>query len=220
MHRELVVVDGASTDRTVEIVQGFESPLVQVHSARDRGIYDALNKGIARATGDVVGILHSNDYFASPTILNQVAEAFADPNLDAVFADVTFFPPGKPDRVVRRYRSNRFRPALLAYGLMPAHPTLYLRRRVFERFGVYRTDFRIAGDFEFIARIFRENRISYRYVEDVWTRMETGGASTGGLRSKMVINAEVLRACRDLGISTSYARLLARYPRKVLEMFH
>ncbi len=217
--RELVVVDGASRDRTVEIVRSYDSPLIRVESEPDKGIYDAINKGIGRARGEVIGLLHSNDHFAGDGVLGRIARAFAEPMLDAVFADVTFFAPAQPLRVVRRYRSHRFTPAMLSYCWMPAHPTLYLRRRVFDRFGLYRTDFRIASDFEFVARIFKDNTLRYLYFDEVWTRMQTGGASTGGLHSKWILNTEVLRACRELGIPSSGLHLLAKYPFKILELF-
>jgi glycosyltransferase involved in cell wall biosynthesis len=216
--REMVVIDGASSDRTLAIVESYASPLIRIHSERDKGIYDAINKGIGRAQGEVIGLLHANDHFADDGVLGRIAAAFADPALDAVFADVTFFAPGQPQRVVRRYRSDRFNASLLSYGWMPAHPTLYLRRGVFDRFGLYRTDLRIAGDFEFVARIFKDGALRYRYFDEVWTRMQTNGASTGGLRSKWILNTEVLRACRDLGLPSSGLRLLAKYPRKILEL--
>ena len=216
--RELVVVDGASKDETCAVVEGFASPLISLASGPDRGIYDAINKGIARAEGEVIGILHSNDRYAHPHVLSRVAEAFAAEDLDAVFADVTFHPPGQPDRVIRRYDSSHFRPERIAAGAMPAHTALFLHRRVFEAHGLYRTDYRIAGDFEFVARVFRKGDIRWRHVPEVWVRMEAGGASTSGLRSKILGTQEVRRACRENGIATSYPRILSKYPRKLLEL--
>lgn len=216
--RELVVVDGGSTDATCAVVQGLDSPLIRLRSEPDRGIYDAINKGIGRAEGQVIGILHSNDRLAHPGVLARVAETFAAGDYDAVYADVTFHPPGQPDRVIRRYDSGHFRPERLIFGAMPAHTALFLHRRVFDRFGLYRTDYRIAGDFEFVARIFKDGRLRARHVPEVWVRMEAGGASTSGLRSKIRGTQEVVRACRENGLRTSYPRILSKYPRKLMEL--
>lgn len=216
--RELVVVDGDSRDGTCAVVEGFDSPLIRLASEPDRGIYDAINKGIGRAQGQIIGILHSNDRLAHPGVLARVAETFAADDLDAAYADVTFFAPEAPDRVTRRYDSSRFAPAALAQGLMPAHTSLFLHRRVFETFGLYRADYRIAGDFEFVARIFKDGRLRARYLPEVWVHMLAGGASTAGLGAKVTLNREVRRACRENGIATSYPRLLSKYPRKILEL--
>ena len=216
-NKEQVVVDGASKDRTMEIVRSFTDENSIITSERDNGIYDAINKGIALATGDVIGLLHSDDFFAHSSVLTQIAEAFEDPGLDIVYADAGFFSPGKPDRIIRRYNSGRFNSSRIKNGWMPAHTTMYARRRVFEQYGNYSDEFKIAADFEFVARIFVSGAIKACYIPNIWVMMQTGGASTGGLKSKLVLNREVLKACRMNDIPTSYARLLLKYPEKLLE---
>jgi glycosyltransferase involved in cell wall biosynthesis len=215
--KELIVIDGASGDRTADIVRSFDSPLIRLQSEPDRGIYDAINKGIAMARGESIGLLHSNDLFSSPDILTRIAGHMEDPALDGVFADIVFFRQDRPQRIVRRYSSASFSPARIASGWMPAHTSLYLRRSVFQRFGTYKIDYKIAADFEYVARIFSAG-ISYKYVPEVWVLMLAGGASTAGLRAKIILNAEVVRACRENGIDTSYARILSKYPKKALEL--
>jgi glycosyltransferase involved in cell wall biosynthesis len=218
-HVEHIVVDGASSDRTMTIVRELGTRVARVVSEPDRGVYDALNKGIRLAGGDVVGLLHSDDRYAAPDVLERVAAAFRDdPGLSGVYADVEFVRPDDDTRVVRRYSSRRFRPSLLAWGWMPAHPTLFLRREVCVRIGDYRTDFRIASDFEYTIRLFREPGLRFRYIDDVLVRMRTGGLSTRGLASTRTINAEILRACREHGIRTSLPRLYARYAVKAFEL--
>lgn len=216
--KELIVVDGLSCDRTCEIVTSFSDDRIHLCSEKDKGIYDGINKGIGRASGDVIGLLHSNDLFASGAVLETIASAFEEPSLDAVYADIVMFPPDQPEKVVRRYNSGGFRPERLRFGIMPAHPTLYLRRRVFDRFGQYDPAYRISGDFEFVGRIFKDAQLKSHYFNEVWMRMQTGGASTGGLKSKYVLNTEVLRACRALGIRSSWAHMLAKYPMKLGEV--
>jgi len=215
--RELLVIDGASRDRTCEIVRAYSSPLIRFISEPDKGIYDALNKGIAAASGEVIGVLHSNDLFAGPGVLSQIAQAFAQPELDAIYADVVFFKADAPEKITRHYRSDRFTPGKIGWGIMPAHTTLFLRRRVFDRYGKYKIDYKIAGDYEFMARIFHQTGLVSYYIPAVLVRMLSGGASTGGLRSKLLLNREVLRACRENGISTNYFKILSKYPAKIFE---
>lgn len=216
---EHIVVDGASTDGTMAIIDRFRANIAQVISEPDRGIYDAMNKGIALATGQVIGFLNADDVYANPRVLCRVAEVMAHDDLDALFADAEFFSAEDPMRTVRRYRSERFSPNRIAWGWMPAHPTLFLHRRVFERFGAFRTDYRIAGDFELIARIFHANALKYRYLPEVLVRMRTGGISTGGWRNTLLLNREVLRACRENGIYTNPLMILSKYPAKLLEFW-
>lgn len=214
---EHIVIDGASRDRTLSIVDAHRSLLAQVISEPDRGIYDAMNKGLRLATGDVVGFLNSDDYYTHDTAIETIARAFAQPGIDAVFADARFIDPNRPDKVIRRYSSRHFHPGRIAWGWMPAHPTLYLRRAVYERYGEFRTDFRIAGDFEFIARVFGHHDIRYRYLPEVLVTMRTGGISTSGLRGTVLLNREVLRACRLNRIPTNYFKIGSKYLLKLLE---
>ncbi len=214
-----VIVDGASTDGTLDVIRANASSNSVIISEPDLGIYDAINKGIKASSGDVIGLLHSDDYFATSTELEKVAHAFQDPELDAFYADVSYFKPEDEEQITRRYRSHLFTPNRLKYGLMPAHTSLYLRRRVFEKYGYYRLDYKIAADYEFVVRIFRDGNLKSFYHPDVIVRMQTGGASTAGWRSKLTINQEVVRACEDNGISTNHALVLAKYPFKILELF-
>lgn len=217
--KEQVIIDGRSTDGTLDLIKTHAQPGAVIVSEPDNGIYDAINKGIKAATGDVIGLLHSDDRFADTTVLTEIAQAFQDPSVDVVFADAGFFESAAPDRVVRRYNSGRFSRDAIARGWMPAHTTMYARRRVFDSFGLYKTDYHIAADFEFVARIFGKGGATYRYVPKVWMLMQTGGASTNGLGAKITLNREVLRACRENGIRTSYLRILSKYPAKILERF-
>lgn len=215
---EHIVVDGGSTDRTCALVREHGTRATVLVSGADQGIYDAMNKGVALASGEVVGFLNSDDRYASGAVLAQVAEAMAaQKGLDAVFGDVAFFNPARPERDVRRYRSNRFRPERLGWGWMPAHPAMFVRRSLFERFGNFRTDYRIAGDYEWVARVFGTRRLQYQHLPHVLVRMQTGGASTGGWRNTVLLNREVMRACKDNGIPTNWLKILSKYPAKLSE---
>ena len=217
---EHIVVDGASTDSTVEIIELHGKHVARFISEPDRGIYDAMNKGLDLATGEVIGFLNADDVYADNGVLQRVSTIMARRNLDALFGDAEFVSPVRPDHPLRRYRSERFRPERIAWGWMPAHPALFLKRSVYEHFGKFRTDYRIAGDFELVARVFHGGTLTYRHVPEVLVRMRTGGISTGGWRNTILLNQEVLRACRENGIATSLPKILSKYPAKLLEFLH
>jgi glycosyltransferase involved in cell wall biosynthesis len=210
-------VDGGSTDGTLEIIAARRASIAALIPGPDRGIYDALNKGLAVATGDIIGFLHADDVYAADDVIGRVVQDFSAHAVDAVYGNVAFVRADDLERVVRVYRSQRFRPSRIAWGWMPAHPALFLSRRVFERFGAFKTDYAIAADFEFVARIFSSPGFSYRYLPKVLVKMRMGGISTKGWRSTVTLNREVLRACRENGIRSNYLKILSKYPAKALE---
>jgi hypothetical protein len=176
-----------------------------------------MNKGLALASGEVVGFLNADDIYADKDVLSRVVGIMEHESLDALFGDVEFFRSEDPTRTVRRYRSARFSPDQIALGWMPAHPALFLRRRVYEHYGVFRTDYRIAGDFEYCARIFHSDTLVYRSLPETLVRMRTGGISTNGWRNTVLLNREVLRACRENGINTNIIKIFSKYPAKLME---
>lgn len=217
---EHIVIDGASRDGTGGIIEQFRSRLAHVLSEPDEGIYDAMNKGLDRASGDIVCFLNADDQYASNSVLSRVATLMYQHHLDALMGDVGFFHEANPLRMVRRYRSNHFTPGRLAWGWMPAHPALFLSRAVVQRVGRFKTDYRIAGDYEFIVRAFHGHEVRYRHLPEVLVNMQTGGASTRGFSAKLRLNREVLRACRENGLQTNIVKILSKYPAKILEFLH
>jgi glycosyltransferase involved in cell wall biosynthesis len=214
---EHIVVDGGSTDGTLEVIERERDAISKFIPGPDKGVYDALNKGIAAASGDVIAFLHSDDVYAHPEVVARVVQRMERESLDALYGDVAFVRGEAPDRIVRVYSSRRFSPSRIAWGWMPAHPALFIRTEVYRRQGVFKTDYRIAADFEFVARIFSTGRLRYAYVPDVMVRMRMGGLSTRGWKSTLTLNREVLRACRENGIRTNYLKILSKYPAKALE---
>lgn len=204
---EHVVVDGASTDGTVETIRAMIGPGTRFASEPDGGIYDALNKGIRRASGEVIGILHSDDVFAGPDVLATVRARFEDPEVDAVYGDLEYVSARDTTRVIRHWVSGEFTPERLARGWMPPHPTLFLRRQVFDRDGLYDTSYRIAGDYDAVLRYFARPGFRAVYVPEVLVRMRVGGASNGSLRQILRKSAEDYRALRLNGIGGATALL-------------
>lgn len=218
---EHIVIDGESTDGTQEIIESHQSMLAKVVSEPDRGIYDAMNKGLRLATGELIAFLNADDVYADRDVLARVATIVAERNLDAVFGDVIFTSGSEQSgRPKRRYSSRHFTPGRIAWGWMPAHPALFLRHNVYEQFGGFRADYRIAGDFEMVARVFSGGALAYCYIPEVLVRMRPGGVSTKGWRSTWLLNQEVLRACKENGIKTNMLKILSKYPAKLLEYTH
>jgi glycosyltransferase len=197
---ELVVIDGGSTDGTLEVLRSYADRLHVLVSEPDRGIYDALNKGIQRASGEVVGFLHSDDLFADAGVLSRIATAFADPGVDAVYGDLLYVRKDNPDQVVRYWRSGEFSGRRLGWGWMPPHPTLYIRRHVYEQHGLFDTSFRIAADYDFILRTLGQNRVGVCYIPEVLVKMRVGGVSNRSLSNIMRKSSEDLRALRRNGM--------------------
>lgn len=197
---EHIVIDGASTDGTLQCLQARRIDMAVLVSEPDGGIYDALNKGLARATGDVVGLMHSDDFFADDQVLQDVATAFADPAVDAVYGDLDYVARDDPARIIRRWRSGAYDPARLARGWMPPHPTLYLRRSVIERWGGFDTRFRIAADYDAVLRYFGKGRIQAAYVPRVLVKMRVGGESNRSLSRIWRKSREDYQALRRNGM--------------------
>jgi glycosyltransferase involved in cell wall biosynthesis len=193
---EHVVVDGASRDATLGVVNAYPQPWRHMISEPDGGIYDAMNKGMHLATGDVIGFINSDDFYASPDALAKVAKVFEDPAVDACWGDLCYVKQDQPDQVVRYWRSSEFRPGLFRTGWCPPHPTLFVRRRVYERLGGFDLGYSIAADMELMARLLEVHRINARYLPTLLVKMRTGGASGHNWRSILLQNQEIWRAMK------------------------
>ena len=198
---EYIVVDGASTDGTVEIVQSYGDKITKFVSEKDKGIYDGLNRGVALATGDVVAFLHSDDLYESDSVVEMIAREFeADSSLDGVYGDLIYTYKDDTSKVLRYWKSREFDVSLLARGWMPAHPTLFLKREVYERFGEFDLDFKIAADYDFMLRVLKSG-IKVKYLPSVLYKMRVGGESNKSLKNIVRKSREDLRALRknDVG---------------------
>lgn len=218
---EYIIVDGASTDGTQEIVRSYESLFngrLKWISEKDNGIYDAMNKGIKMATGDVVGILNSDDYFTRNDVIASMAQSFEDKNLDAVYGDIHFIHDGNPEKCVRYYSSKPFRPLWLRFGFMPAHPSFYCRRELFDKAGLYKTDYKIGSDYEMMVRLFMVHKIRAKYLPLDFVTMRTGGASTRNVRSRLQLIKDDVRGCRENGIYTNPLMICIKFLYKIFEL--
>lgn len=214
---EYIIVDGASTDDTMKIAEEYDDKIAALVSEPDKGIYDAMNKGIGLASGDVIGILNSDDVYAGADSVQQLVSCMISADSDTVFADLVQVDPNNLDRVMRYYDSSRFSPERLRYGWMPAHPTFMAKRRLYQQWGGFSVDYKIASDYEMMVRLLYRARASYVYLPSVVVKMRAGGVSTGGLRNSWILNKEIVRACKQNGLDTSLPRVLLKTPLKLLE---
>lgn len=208
---EYIIVDGGSTDGTVDIIKKYDKYISKWVSEPDQGIYDAMNKGITMASGDVVGILNSDDFYASNTVIPMVMNEFASQNVESVFADLVYVKRDKPDEVVRYYRSSNFHPKKFAYGWMPAHPTFFVKMCCYERYGLFKTDYKISADYELLVRFLSKHGVSFNYVPRVIIKMRSGGISTRNIKSNWILNNEILRACRENSVDTNIFKVYSKY---------
>lgn len=217
---EYLIIDGGSTDETIDIVKSYESEFsgrLKWVSEKDQGIYDAMNKGIKMASGDVVGILNSDDYFTSDDILQTVDNAFKSHEIDAIYGDIHFIRDGAPDKCVRYYSSRMFSPFWLRFGFMPAHPSFYCKREVFEKAGLYSLDYKIGADYEMTVRLFKRHKIKSLYVNKDFVTMRTGGASNNNVRSRLTLIEEDVKACRVNGIYTNRFFIMLKFLYKIFD---
>jgi glycosyltransferase involved in cell wall biosynthesis len=219
-HIEYIVVDGASTDGTLNIIHQYRDQINQFISEKDNGVYDAINKGIQLATGDIVGVLHADDRFAHPDVINNIVQHFSShPLLECMFGDVCFVRPENPNEVIRYVSSSIFNLNRFRYGIMPAHPTFYCYKKFFDTHGLYRTDLDIAADFDLLLRFLKIHKLTFKYIPELMIEMNVGGKSTSGLSSTLQINREIRQVLKEHKIPSSYLHLYSRYFLKIREFF-
>lgn len=192
---EHIIVDGYSADRTLDIVKQYPH-VAKIISEPDKGIYDAMNKGIQLATGEIIGLLNADDFYADDSILAQVAAVFQDATVQACYADLIYVDKEDTSRVIRYWKSRPFCSGLFKKGWMPAHPTFFVRREVYEKWGNFNLNFPRQADFELTMRFLEVHQIKSVYVPKIWVRMRTGGASNNSINGIVKGNLEAYRACK------------------------
>jgi glycosyltransferase involved in cell wall biosynthesis len=215
---EYIVIDGQSTDGTMDIINEYRDRISRVVSEQDHGLYAAINKGIDLAQGDVIGLIHSDDFYLDNLVIQRVADEFINKKVDSVFADLLYIKDNNVEKALRYFSTKNFTPEKLIYGLMPPHPTFFVKKDIYEKYGGYEVDYKIAGDYEMFVRLLYVNKISYAYINLPIIKMRVGGISSGGMKTKIACNMEVIRAIRANGVKTNHLVILKKYPIKILEI--
>ena len=216
---EHIVIDGGSTDATLALVKAHGARVAHLVSERDHGIYDAMNKGLALATGEAVGFLNSDDVYADTRVVERIARTLHAPGVDACYGDLVFVDAQHTDRVVRYWKSGSYRKGACARGWMPPHPTFYARRRAYVKHGGFDVSFRMAADFEMSLRLLDVAGLHAVHIPEVLVRMRMGGASTRGLASVVRNNRETARACVKHGLPGGVRFVTGRVLAKMPELF-
>ena len=194
---ELIVIDGASTDDTISILNQFSDQISILVSEPDDGIYDALNKGISLATGNIIGFMHSDDLFNNQNSLEKVVQAFNDHDVDAVYGDLIYVDKENTDNVVRYWKSGKYSHDQLARGWMPPHPTFYMKRSCYEKYGGFDLQYRIAADYDALLRYLVDGNIRIHYIPEVLVRMRVGGVSNRSLGNMLLKSQEDYRIIKS-----------------------
>ena len=215
---EYIIIDGGSTDATLDILRKYGNDIDYWVSERDAGLYDAMNKGIALASGDYIGMLKADDFFADPHALEKIAVHLKKSGADAVFSCLDIVDPADEKWIVRKYRVSSFSPFMLRIGVMPPHPTFYCRRSCYAKAGPHRTDYRLAADFEMVVRLLLKHHITWEFIDETTVKMRSGGISSSGIKSRWVVNREIIRACTENGLYTNMLLLALKLPIRFLEL--
>jgi glycosyltransferase involved in cell wall biosynthesis len=204
---EHLIIDGASKDGTVEMVRSYANPQIRLISEPDKGIYDAMNNGLAQATGEVVGFLNSDDFYADAAVLTKIANAFQDPTVDACYSDLVYVAQDN-SRIVRYWKSKPFTKGDFAKGWCPAHPTFYVRKSVIDRLGLFDQSYKMGVDVEFMMRYLERGQVRSVYIPHVLVRMRVGGASNQSWKNILLQNQEIFTALRKNGVPFSVVRFV------------
>lgn len=213
---EYIVIDGLSTDGTQEIVLSYNYKISRFISEKDRGLYDAMNKGIGLATGEIIGIINSDDVYAKSDVISRVISAFKKYEVDVVYGDLYYFKTGFQDNPLRHYRGGVFSLKRVSYGLMPPHPTFFIRKSVYEKHGKFDTQYSLSADFDLILRFLGIHRVSFKYIPEVLVKMRIGGKSTSSFRRTIIMNKEDLHSCKRHGVKTCMLKFYSKYFIKIL----
>jgi glycosyltransferase involved in cell wall biosynthesis len=214
---EYIIVDGLSTDGTQQIVESYGPRIAKFVSEKDDGLYHAMNKGIELASGDIIGIINSDDIYANSSVVSQVVSTFNEKKVDVVYGDLYYFRSGAPKIPLRYYKGGNFSLRRVQFGLMPPHPTFFIKRSVYEKYGKLDTQYTLSADFDLILRMLGVHKVPFFYISEVLVKMRTGGKSTSSLKRTFIMNKEDLHSCKKNGVHTNVFKFYLKY---LIKIFH
>ncbi len=214
---EYIVVDGKSTDDTLSIIEKHKDNISRVISEKDNGLYDALNKGIDLATGDVVGILHSDDFYIDNKVIERYAQVFLESDVDAVYSDLYYVDKNDTDKIIRRWKSGDFKYNSFINGWMPPHPTFFVKRDVYKKHGKFNLEFKSAADYEIMLRFIQKKSIAVYYLPHFTIKMRVGGKSNASVQNRIQANLEDRKAWQINNIQPRFYTLYLKPLRKIFQ---
>lgn len=216
---EYIVVEGASTDNTLSIIKKYSAEITKIISEKDQGIYDALNKGIDQANGDVIGILHSDDVYANSNIISKVVKEFQSKKSDAVYGDLQYIGNKNPGKIFRTWVAKEYKEGMFIKGWMPPHPTFFVKKAFYDKYGKFNTSLKTAADYELMLRFIHKFKISLSYISEVLVRMRIGGKSNAGLLNRIKANIEDRKAWKINGLKPGFFTLYLKPLSKIKQFF-
>jgi glycosyltransferase involved in cell wall biosynthesis len=216
---EFILIDGGSTDGTLEIAAKYSHRIAKLISEKDKGLYDALNKGIAYSEGDIIGILHSDDFFTGPSVISSYVAVFNKQQCDAVYADLHYVGRKDTGKVIRKWISGSYTPGAFLKGWMPPHPTFFVRKEIYSRYGGFNLNLKSAADYELMLRLIHKHRINIAYLREVTVKMRVGGKSNLSLMNRLRANMEDRKAWKMNGLRPGFMTLFIKPFRKLFQYF-
>jgi glycosyltransferase len=212
---EHVIIDGGSTDETLEILKRYKNGTTKIISEPDGGVYEALNKGIQLSSGDVIGILNGDDFYAHGQVLNRVVDVFEREKVDSCYGDLQYVKRDNTSKLIRFWKSSPYRPGKFNYGWMPPHPTFFVKKEIYEKFGIFNTDLKIAADYELMLRFLERFKISTHYIPEVLIKMRVGGMSNRNLRNMFLKSCEDYKAWKVNDLKSPFYTILLKNISKI-----
>ena len=216
---EYIIIDGKSTDSTVSIIHSYKDKISKFISEKDNGLYDALNKGIAMATGDVIGVLHSDDFYTNYQVIEKVVQTFKLNHADAVYADLFYVDKKNVDKILRKWKSGSYKHGMFVNGWMPPHPTFFVRRHCYEKYGSFNLDLISAADYELMLRFVHKHQIKLAYLPEFIIKMRVGGLSNASLSNRIRANKEDRKAWLMNGLKPKFHTIYLKPLRKIIQLF-
>ena len=216
---EYIIIDGKSTDSTVSIIHSYKDKISKFISEKDNGLYDALNKGISVATGDIVGVLHSDDFYTNHQVIEKIVQTFKQNQADAVYADLFYVDKTNVDKILRKWKSGNYKHGMFVNGWMPPHPTFFVRRHCYEKYGSFNLDLISAADYELMLRFVHKHQIKLAYLPEFIIKMRAGGLSNASLSNRIRANKEDRKAWLMNGLKPKFHTLYLKPLRKIIQLF-
>lgn len=214
---EYIIVDGLSVDNTLQIVNKYANKISKIISEKDKGLYDALNKGIDLATGDIIGFIHSDDFYTNNNVLSMYANAFLSNNCDAVYSNLFYVDKNNTNKIIRKWNSGNYNSASFLYGWMPPHPTFFVRKEIYNQLGKFNLNFKSAADYELMLRFIYKNKIKLAYLPEYTVKMRVGGKSNESLKNRFLANKEDKKAWEINQVKPYFFTLLLKPLRKIIQ---